>query len=62
AEPLRFARRDISPSEAKAIALRRVPGQVVDVRRMRGAYRVRIIRSDGRVVDVVVDAATGRIR
>jgi uncharacterized membrane protein YkoI len=58
----RYAQRQISPSESKAIALRRVSGKVVDIRRMRDAYRVRIIRSDGRVVDIVVDANTGRIR
>lgn len=58
----RHAQRQISPSEAKAIALRRVSGKVVDIRRMRDAYRVRIIRSDGRVVDIVVDANTGRVR
>lgn len=55
--------REISPREAKAIALARVPGgEVVDIRRTADAYRVRIIARDGRVVDIVVDAATGRIR
>ncbi|MEM7728923.1 MAG: PepSY domain-containing protein [Pseudomonadota bacterium] len=55
--------RQISPQEARAIALSRVPGgEVVDIRRTAGAYRVRIIARDGRVVDIVVDAATGRVR
>jgi uncharacterized membrane protein YkoI len=55
--------RQISAREAKAIALARVPGgEVVDIRRTSDAYRVRIIARDGRVVDIVVDAATGRIR
>ena len=55
--------REISAREAKAIALARVPGgEVVDIRRTSDAYRVRIIARDGRVVDIIVDAATGRIR
>ncbi|MGB3457034.1 MAG: PepSY domain-containing protein [Litorimonas sp.] len=57
------AQRQISPQQARAIALSRVPGgEVVDIRRTSGAYRVRIIARDGRVVDIVVDAVTGRIR
>jgi uncharacterized membrane protein YkoI len=55
--------RQISPQEARAIALSRVPGgEVVDIRRTADAYRVRIIARDGRVVDIIVDARTGRIR
>lgn len=58
-----IVQRQISPREAKAIALARVPGgEVVDIRRTTDAYRVRIIARDGRVVDIVVDATTGRIR
>ena len=58
-----LVQREISAREAKAIALGRVPGgEVVDIRRTADAYRVRIIARDGRVVDIVVDAATGRIR
>ncbi|GLQ19656.1 PepSY domain-containing protein [Algimonas porphyrae] len=57
------AQRQISAREARAIALARVPGgEVVDIRRTRDTYRVRIIARDGRVVDIVVDANTGRIR
>lgn len=59
----KVVQRQISPREAKAIALARVPGgEVVDIRRTSDAYRVRIIARDGRVIDIVVDAATGRIR
>lgn len=58
-----LVQREISPREAKAIALSRVPGgEVVDIRRTSDAYRVRIIARDGRVIDIVVDAVTGRIR
>ena len=58
-----LVQREISPREAKAIALARVPGgEVLDIRRTSDAYRVRIIARDGRVVDIVVDAVTGRVR
>ncbi|MEL7231978.1 MAG: PepSY domain-containing protein [Pseudomonadota bacterium] len=55
--------REISASEAKRIALSRVRGgEVVDIRRTGDAYRVRVIARDGRVIDIVVDARTGRVR
>ena len=55
--------RQISAAEAKRIALSRVRGgEVVDIRRTADAYRVRVIARDGRVVDIVVDARTGRVR
>lgn len=63
APSLQLVQREISPREAKAIALSRVPGgEVVDIRRTSDAYRVRIIARDGRVVDIIVDAVTGRVR
>ena len=59
----RMAQRQITPAEAKRIALSRVRGgEVVDIRRSGDAYRVRVIARDGRVVDIVVDAKTGRVR
>jgi len=58
-----LAQRSISPSEAKSIALRRVRGgEVVDISRNGKTYRVRVIAKDGRVVDVYIDANTGRVR
>jgi len=58
-----WAQRSISASEAKAIARSRVPGgEVVDVSKRGNTYRVRVIRKDGRVVDVFIDAATGRVK
>lgn len=63
APSLQLVQREISPREAKAIALSRVPGgEVVDIRRTSDAYRVRIIARDGRVIDIIVDAVTGRVR
>ncbi|MEL6687136.1 MAG: PepSY domain-containing protein [Pseudomonadota bacterium] len=58
-----FVQRQITPQEARAIALSRVPGgEVVDIRRTSNAYRVRIIARNGQVIDIIVDATTGRIR
>ena len=59
----RWAQRKISASEAKSIAKRRAGGgEVVDISRNGNTYRVRVIRKDGRVVDVLIDATTGRVR
>jgi len=58
-----WAQRRISASEAKSIALRRAGGgEVVDIARNGDTYRVRVIRKDGRVVDVLIDANTGRVK
>ncbi len=58
-----WAQRRISASEAKSIALRRAGGgEVVDISRNGDTYRVRVIRKDGRVVDVLIDANTGRVK
>jgi len=58
-----WAQRKISASEAKSIAKRRAGGgEVVDISRNGNTYRVRVIRKDGRVVDVFIDATTGRVK
>ena len=61
---VREARRAISPSEAKRIALRSVrdPKEALDIRRVGDVYIVRIVLKDGRRRDIKVDANTGRIR
>lgn len=57
------AQRSISPAEAKSIAQKRVPGgQVVDIKRRGDTYSVRIIKKSGKVVDVLIDANTGRVK
>ena len=58
-----FVQSSVSASQAKAIALKKIKGsEVVDISRNGGVYRVRLIRKDGRVVDVFVDANTGRVK
>ncbi len=59
----RWAQSRISASQAKSIARQHVPGaSVVDIFLNGNTYRVRMLRRDGRVVDVFIDAATGRVR
>lgn len=59
---VRYAQKAISASQAKSIAAKRVPGaKFVDISRAGARYRVRMLRKDGRVVDVLIDAATGRV-
>jgi len=57
------AQRSISPAEAKSIARRKVPGgKFVDISRRGDTYRVRVIAKSGKVVDVFIDANTGRVK
>ena len=57
------AQRSISPAEAKSIARRHVPGgEVVDITRRGDTYSVRVIAKSGKVVDVLIDANTGRVK
>ncbi|WP_371396199.1 PepSY domain-containing protein [Fretibacter rubidus] len=61
-KPVQFVQSAISASKAKSIARRAVPGgEVVDISRKGNRYTVRMIRKDGRVVDIVIDARTGRV-
>lgn len=59
---VQYAQSVISPSKAKSIAARAVPGaKFVDITRSGDQYRVRMLRKDGQVVDVLIDATTGRV-
>ena len=58
-----FVQNSISPAQAKAIARKRVKGgEVVDIARNGATYRVRVIAKNGKVVDVFIDANTGRVK
>jgi len=62
-EIIRYAQKKVSPSEAKNIARRKVRGaDVIDISLKGGTYKVRMQKKNGRVVDVYVDAASGRVR
>lgn len=57
------SQQSISAAEAKAIARRHVPGgEVVDIKRRGDTYSVRVIKRGGKVVDVLIDANTGRVK
>jgi len=57
------AQRSITPAEAKSIARKKVPGgKVVDIKRRGDTYSVRVIKKSGQVVDVLIDANTGRVK
>ena len=56
---------DISPEQAKEIALHEIPGVVTDIARegFRGkvAYAVEIKSENGQEIDVFVDVKTGKV-
>jgi uncharacterized membrane protein YkoI len=57
------AQRQISASQAKSIAMSRVPGgQYIDLRKSGNTYIVRIRDRNGRVRDIRIDATTGRVK
>ncbi|WP_017930160.1 PepSY domain-containing protein [Robiginitomaculum antarcticum] len=57
------AQNQISPSQAKAIAMRAVPrSKYLDLRMDGSGYRVRLINKDGERVEVFVDARSGAYR
>jgi uncharacterized membrane protein YkoI len=56
------AQSSISPAQAKSIAQSRVKGgQAVDIKRSGDTYRVRVIAPNNKIVDVYIDANTGRV-
>ncbi len=58
------AQSKISASQAKSAAMRRVRGaKFINVQLVnQGTYRVRLQQKNGRIVDVYVDAYTGRVK
>ena len=61
--PLLFAQSNISAAKAKSIAQKHVKdGEAVDVTLKGDTYRVRVIVKGGKVVDVFIDAKSGRVK
>jgi uncharacterized membrane protein YkoI len=55
--------RKISARQAKSIAQSRYPGaKFINIQNTGNAYRVRLQQKNGRIVDVYVDARSGRVR
>lgn len=62
-EAPKWAQAKVSAAQAKSIARRQHPGsKFVDISRNGDTWRVRLIKKDGRVVDVLIDANTGRVK
>lgn len=60
---VQVAQNRISASKAKSIALKQVRGgEYVDLRLVGNTYIVRVRAPGGRIVDVRIDATTGRVR
>lgn len=60
--PRQSAPAEIGPDEAASRARQAVSGgRVMSVTRSRGDYRVKILKRDGRVYTVYVDARTGQV-
>lgn len=58
-----WAQAKISAGQAKSIARKKhKDAKFVDISRKGDVYVVRLIKKDGRVVDVFVDAMTGRVK
>lgn len=56
-------KRDITKEKATRLAQERYPGRVLKVQSdSREQFRVRVMQSDGRVVNVVVDGRNGRVQ
>lgn len=57
-----YVQNSISPAQAKSIAQARVKGgRAVDIKRKGNQYRVRVMAPNKKVVDVYIDANTGRV-
>lgn len=54
--------REVSKEQATRLAQQRYPGRVLKVQADNRHYRVRVMQSDGRVVNVVVDGQNGRVQ
>ena len=52
----------VSREQAVAIAQQKFPGKIVKVQSDKQQYRIRVLQSDGRVITVVVDGQSGRVR
>ena len=50
-----------SSQQAAQMAKGRFGGKVLKVQKQKSGYRVKLIKTDGNIISVVVDAKTGRI-
>ena len=52
----------LSREQAAALAQQHYPGKIVKVQSEKHNYRIRVVQSDGRVITVLVDGQSGRVK
>jgi uncharacterized membrane protein YkoI len=52
----------ISREQAAALAQKRYPGKILKVQAEKQHYRIRVVQADGRVITVLVDGQSGRVK
>lgn len=52
----------INRQQAAALAQERYPGKIVRVQTDKQNYRIRVLQADGRVITVLVDGQSGRVK
>ncbi len=52
----------ITLERAAALAQERYPGKIVRVQTEKQQYRIRVLQADGRVITVLVDGQSGRVK
>ena len=61
-QPTALPTKDITKETAAQLAQQRFPGRILKVRAESRQYRVRVMQEDGRVVNVIVDGRSGRVK
>lgn len=52
----------VSREQAASLAQQQYPGKIVKVRVEKKNYRIRVLQDNGRVITVLVDGQTGRVK
>jgi uncharacterized membrane protein YkoI len=55
-------KRQVSREQAAALAQQHYPGKIVKVQTEKHYYRIRVLQANGRVITVLVDGQSGRIK
>jgi|GEM_PF-1434477 len=61
-KPRTSQNRAISKEDATQLAVQRYPGRILKVHSEQRTYKIRVMQTDGRVVNVVVDGQSGRVK
>lgn len=55
-------KKQFNREQAVALAQQRYPGKIIKVQTEKQHYRIRVVQPDGRVVTVLVDGQSGRVK